>query len=224
MGHNARVNDILLGLLAIIVGALFCMRGYATMRVVIPIWGAFVGFMLGAGAVSGASGDSLLSSVLGWLVGLAVAMLFGALAYLYYEISVVLAMGGIGFMLGSSVVIALGIDWTWVIVLAGIAVGVVLALVAIVGSLPMILLTLLTASAGASAMVGGLMLIFGSLDTTDLDRATVVDRIHDHPAWWILYAVLVVAGIISQLKFTGSVANSLREQWVADGGNEFRSS
>jgi len=39
------VSDIILGLLALAVGALFCFRGYLTMRLVIPVWGAFAGFL-----------------------------------------------------------------------------------------------------------------------------------------------------------------------------------
>ena len=36
------------GLLAIAVGALFCFRGYGALRTVIAIWGGFVGFTVGA--------------------------------------------------------------------------------------------------------------------------------------------------------------------------------
>ena len=46
------MDDILLGLLAVVVGAVFCFRGYFAMRIIIPIWGAFAGFVLGAGIVS----------------------------------------------------------------------------------------------------------------------------------------------------------------------------
>jgi hypothetical protein len=35
------VRHVLLGLLAIAVGTLFSFRGYLTMRLVIPLWGAF---------------------------------------------------------------------------------------------------------------------------------------------------------------------------------------
>lgn len=214
------MTDVLLGLLAVVVGAMFCFRGYLTMRIVIPIWGAFAGFGLGAGAVASITGDGFLSTIAGWLVGVVVAVVFSLLAYLYYEVSVVIAMGAIGFMLGSSVMVALNIDWTWVVVLVGVAVGVVLALAAIVVDVPMIVLTILTATAGASAVVGGLMLLFGSMDTTDLDERNVIDQIQDAPGWWVLYAVLAFMGVLSQMRALASVRGSLREQWVADGGHQ----
>jgi len=46
------MQDVILGTLAILVGLMFCLRGNVAMRLIIPIWGAFVGFALGAGIVS----------------------------------------------------------------------------------------------------------------------------------------------------------------------------
>ena len=43
------MRDVVFGLMAVVVGITFCFRGYLTMRVVIPMWGAFSGFALGAG-------------------------------------------------------------------------------------------------------------------------------------------------------------------------------
>jgi len=64
------VADIGLGVLAIIVGIAFCFRGYVAMRLIIPLWGAFSGFILGAGLVASLAGEGFLSSLLGWLAGL----------------------------------------------------------------------------------------------------------------------------------------------------------
>lgn len=112
--------DALLGFVFVVVGVAFCFRGYLAMRVIIPIWGAFSGFMLGAGLVASLAGEGFLASLLGWLVGLGVAVVFGALAYLYYEISVFIAMSAIGFALGTAAMVALGVRWSWLIVLVGV--------------------------------------------------------------------------------------------------------
>ncbi|MEO6988185.1 MAG: DUF4203 domain-containing protein [Aquihabitans sp.] len=216
------MDEILLGIIAVIGGALFCFRGYLTMRLVIPIWGAFVGFSAGAGAVAAVTGDHLLAGALSWIIGLAVAVLFAGLAYLYYEISVAVAMAGVGFMLGSSLMVALNVRWTWLIILVGVIVALALGIVAIIGDLPMIILTVLTAMAGATAVVGGLMLLVGTVDTEDLGRAEVVGIIHDEPAWWLLYAVIAVFGIVTQTRMMRSMEQNLRDQWAADGGRQFR--
>ncbi|NOX32003.1 MAG: DUF4203 domain-containing protein, partial [Actinobacteria bacterium] len=142
------MNDLVVGIIALVMGAVFCFRGYLAMRIVIPLWGAFAGFMFGAGIVAGDAG--FLATALGWIVGLGVAVVFGLIAYLYYEVSVIIGMLAIGFVLGTSVMVALGITWSWLIITGGVVLGLALASVGIVGNLPMLLLTVLTALAGAS--------------------------------------------------------------------------
>jgi hypothetical protein len=217
------MNDVVLALLAIGIGALFCFRGYLTMRIVIPIWGAFTGFALGAGLVAGATGDGLLANFGAWAAGMGLALVFGLLAYAYYEISIVIGMAAVGFALGSTLMVGLDVEWTWLIVLVGVLVATLLAVVAVVGSLPMLLLTVLSALAGSSAMVGGIMLLTGAFDGDDLTRAGVVDRIDESPAWWLLYFVLAIVGVASQMRTLESMQATLREQWEASGGRELTS-
>lgn len=73
--------DLLLGLIAVGIGGALCFRGYAALRAMIAVWGAFAGFVLGASLVAGATGEGLLASGLAWAVGVAVAVAFGLLAY-----------------------------------------------------------------------------------------------------------------------------------------------
>jgi uncharacterized protein DUF4203 len=220
MGGVATVRDVLLGLLAIAVGSLFCFRGYLTMRLVIPVWGAFSGFLLGAGLVDRWTGNGFLADALSWLVGLAVAVVFGLLAYTYYEVSVVLAMAAVGFVLGASAMVALNVRWSWAVVLVGMLAGIALAVLAVAGRLPMLGLTLLTGLAGAGTIVAGIMLLTGSLAADDLDSTAVVSRIEDSAGWWVLYGVLALVGVVLQLRLLGDVRRSVRAQWAADGGRE----
>lgn len=217
------MNDVVLALLAIAIGALFCFRGYLTMRIVIPIWGAFTGFALGAGLVAGATGDGLLANFGAWAAGVGLALVFGLLAYAYYEVSIIIGMAAVGFALGSTLMVGLNVEWTWLIVLVGIVVATLLAVVAVVGSLPMLLLTILSALAGSSAMVGGAMLLTGAFDGDDLTRSSVVERIDESPAWWLLYFVLAIVGVASQMRTLESMQATLREQWEASGGRELTS-
>ena len=133
-------------------------------------------------------------------------------------------MGGIGFMLGSSLMVALNVTWGWVIVLAGVVAAMALGLLAIVGELPMLLLTLLTAAAGSAAVVGGIMLLVGSIDTTDVAQLGVVGAIDDSPLWWVLYVVILLIGVFTQFQALDGVRGTLREQWDSDGGKYLRPS
>jgi len=205
------VQDIIIGLLAILVGAVFCFRGYLAMRLVIPIWGAFAGFFLGAGLIAATGDDGFLRTGLSWLVGLGVALLFGMIAYLYYEVAVLLAMGSVGFVLGTSAMVALGIDWSWLIILVGVLAGIVLAVVAIIADLPMLLLVVLTALAGASAVVTGAMLLFGAVDSADFTQASITSQLDDDWWWYVSYLVLAVAGLVAQLQAISSIRSSMRD-------------
>jgi hypothetical protein len=216
------MQDIVVGLLAIAVGALFCFRGYLAMRVIIPIWGGFAGFLLGAGLVASVEDAGFLRSAVAWVVGIAVAALFATCAYLYYEISVAIAMAGIGFALGTSVMVALGVTWSWVIVLAGVIAGVALALVAIGGDLPMLALTLLTALAGSTTIVGGAMLLAGAVDTDEFTSVSTTERLDDDWWWYAIYVLLAIAGILAQLSDTSRRRVTVRQSWQDTGGRQLR--
>jgi len=216
------MQDFIVGLLAILVGALVCFYGYMAMRIIIPIWGAFTGFMLGAGLVANVTDDGFLRSVLAWVVGLAVAAVFAAIAYLYYEVSILLAMAAIGFTLGTGLMTALGVSWSWLVVLVGVVVGALLALVAIMADLPTFVLVVLTALAGAATVVFGLMLWFGALESGDFESTSATETINDDWWWYAIYVALAVAGLLFQLRLTARLRASLREQWASSGGRQFR--
>ena len=206
------MNDFVVGLIAILTGAVFCFRGYLAMRVIIPLWGAFAGFMLGGGIMSGS--DGFLGSAIGWIVALALAVVFGLIAYLYYQVAVLIGMMAIGFAIGSSLMVLLGVTWSWLIVLSGVVVAVVLAFIAIVGDLPMALLTVLTGLAGASTIVFGMMLVFGVVDLAELDSARTTEILADDWWWYMLYGAIAVAGMIAQFADVDRRRESLRAAWA----------
>ena len=204
--------SILIGLIAVIVGCLFCFRGVVAMRFVITIWGAFVGFNLGAGLVSAFTGDDYLSTVLGWIVGILVALFFGMLAYLYYVVAVTLAMASIGFLIGTALMAALGVTWSWVLILVGVIVGVLLAVATLKLNLPAILLVVLSALGGSTAIVGGFMLLTTTIDLDDFNRANVTATIGHNWWWYVIYLLLVIAGVIAQARVLGD-NKDLQSQW-----------
>ena len=120
--------DIILGLLAILAGGVMLFAGHFVLRIVLPIWGFFAGFAFGAGLVAEFADERFLGTVLGWVLGLVFALVFALLAYLYYAVAVILALAAFGFAIGSGLVVALGIDWNWVAVLVGVAIGAVLGI------------------------------------------------------------------------------------------------
>jgi len=93
------------------------------------------------------------------------------------------------------------------------------AVLGLVGSGALLLISL-TALAGAATTVAGIMLLTGALTADDLGSQAVIARIEDSARWWVLYALLAVAGVVLQVRFLDDVRRSVRAQWAADGGRE----
>ena len=204
--------DIVIGILAIVVGAIFCFRGFLAMRFVISIWGAFAGLNLGAALVSVISGDSFLVTALGWIVGVLLALAFSVLAYLYYAVAVVFAMASVGFLLGASAMVAAGVTWNWVVVLVGVLIGIALAVLTLAVDLPAVLLVVLSVLGGAVAIVGGVMLLVGTLNTEDFNQAILMESVKAEWWWYAMYVALIIAGVVTQTRLLGQ-ERSLRQQW-----------
>ncbi|MDN5770164.1 MAG: TMEM198/TM7SF3 family protein [Microlunatus sp.] len=212
------MDDIAVGIIAVLIGALLCFRGYAALRLIISLFGAFVGFLLGAGLVAGVTDSGFLQLALSWLVGVVGAVIFGILAYVSYQVAVVLGMAAIGFTIGTSIMAALQVDSGLLTVLVGVAAAVVLAVVAIATDLPAILLIILTVLAGASVVVSGAMVLAGTTSIGRLSSDTVLTGMDNNWWWYALYAVLVIVGLIVQGRYLSRGRRSMRQQWAAPRG------
>jgi hypothetical protein len=208
--------DILLGLLAIIAGGVMLFAGQFVLRFVFPIWGFFAGFAFGAGLWATLADERILGTLLGWVTGLVCALVFAVLAYLYYAVAVILAMAAFGFAIGSGLVVALGIDWSWVAVLVGLAIGAILGLVSVLGNMPMIVLALVSAVAGAVSVVAGLMLLVGSLNSADFTQAAFSDAVSASWGWSLTLLVLAVVGFVAQTRARVNRSRTINEAWYAE--------
>jgi hypothetical protein len=207
--------DILLGLLAILAGGVMLFAGQFALRIVLPIWGFFAGFAFGAGIFAELADERFLGTALGWVSGLVFALIFALLAYFFYAVAVILAMAAFGFAIGSGLVVALGIDWNWVAVLVGVAVGAVIGIVSIVGNMPMVVLAVLSSVAGAVSVVAGLMLLFGILNSEDFTQASFSSAVDASWIWWVVLVVLAVIGIVAQTRQRVLVQRTVNEAWYA---------
>jgi len=208
--------DFILGLLAIIAGGAMLVAGQFVLRLVIPIWGFFAGFAFGAGIVAELADEHFLGTVLGWVLGLVFAVVFAVLAYLYYYVAIVIAMGAAGFAIGSGIVVAIGIDWNWVAVLVGLVVGLLVGLVSVFANVPMIVLVVIGSIAGAVGVTAGVMLLVGSLNTSDFSRGDFTDTVSNSFGWSLLLLVLAVFGILVQARQRALMRRTVHEVWYAE--------
>jgi hypothetical protein len=208
--------DIVVGLFAILAGGLMLFAGQLVLRLILPIWGFFAGFAFGAGIFAELANEHFLGTVLGWVTGFVFALIFAVFAYLYYAVAVVLAMAAFGFAIGAGIVAALGIDWNWVAVLVGLAVGAALGLVSVLGNMPMIVLAVASSIAGAVSVVAGLMLLVGTLNSETLTRSSFADALHGSWVWYATLVVLALLGIVAQTRQRLAMRQSIHESWYAE--------
>lgn len=202
------MSATVVAILGIVVGLLLCLRGYRAARTLLSLWGSFVGLVLGAYLVAEATGTTVWSTPLAWVVGLALALVFGALAYLWYAVGVIIGVGTLGFTAAGGVMRALGSP-QWAVLTVAAAVAVILAVVAIRLDAPAILLVVLTTLVGASLVVVSAMVLTGAVDVTAIDGTAAWVA----TGWWWTVAeiVLIGAGLVSQ---TRGRTPSPRGQWA----------
>ena len=212
--------DVVTAALTVVAGVLLCTRGCAATRLAIPTATAVGTFLLAAGIVHTATGASMLGSVATWSAGLAAAVLAGLAAWLWFEVAVALALTVVGFCATVAVLAAIGAEWSVWVVSISAAAGLLLGLLCVIADLPAVLLTVLTAVAGAALAITGALLLGQSLGVADLTLADTMQRIPDRVVWVTLWAVLAIVGIAAQSRTTPGV--TLRDRFVDAGGRQLR--
>ena len=117
-------------MIALLFGLVVCFAGYRLFLILLPIWGFFFGFGLGAQSIQALFGDAFLATITSWVVGFIVAAVFAMLAYLFYIFAVALISFSLGYAATVGVLTAIGMPlWGLHRLALAVVVGVVLALV-----------------------------------------------------------------------------------------------
>ncbi|WP_028709494.1 DUF4203 domain-containing protein [Propionicicella superfundia] len=208
------MNEITLGAIAVLVGALLAFRGYPTMRLIISLLGGFVGFVAGAAVGQSLTSGDLLSGPAGWVAGVVGAILLGALSYTFYRVAIVLGMGAMGFTLATSAMALLGVTQSWAVFAAGAGAGLLLVVLALATDLPAVLIVVLTALTGADIVVRGVRLVAGDLTTGQILTGTGELTTGSPLLWWGVGAAVAVLGVAAQSRYVArGRRRSARSQW-----------
>jgi hypothetical protein len=188
------VDNILIGLVAIAIGAVVGAYGARGFFLLLPLWGFLAGFSVGAQAIAYLFGEALLATVTGWIAGLVVGVAFALLAGLWWWAAIVILAGLVGFKVGSGLLVAIGLEPGLLPFGAGIALGVLFAVAAILLDAPTLLVAAFTAFGGAAYAVAGAYLMLRQISIDEL-RDGPVGALADHPvgivAWLGIGAILL---------------------------------
>lgn len=204
------MKDVLFALIASGLGLALCFFGYRLARVLIPLWGFFVGFSIGAAGTSDAFNNAFLGTTMGIVVGLFVGLLFALLAYFFYSLAVVLFMASLGYWIGTSIVLFFGLDKGFLSATIGIVVGAILGIIALFTNMPKLFLIVGTSIAGSVAVFGGVLVLFNKIQLDAFSYAAASEAIS---ASWLLSLpalALMIVAIIFQLRTN---PNYTLEEW-----------
>jgi len=189
-------------LIALLLGAVICFGGYRLFLFLLPIWGFFFGFFLGAQTMHALFGVQFVATVTSWVVGFVVGAVFALLAYLFYAIAVAILAGSIGYALGAGFMHLIGFDLGLLVWLVGMAVGVVVIIGTFYFNLQKYVIIAATAIGGAGVIVGTLMFGVIGVAVAKFFENPIRLALQNSPLWTIVFLILAVAGIALQITHT----------------------
>ncbi len=191
--------DIVVGVLMVLAGLALVLAGLRVFSILLPILGFMAGISLGLAIMYWAFDEGILSTAAGIIVGVIIGIVFALLSYLFWYVAVVLGGGLIGASLGAGLMNLFNVNTNWVITVAAIIGGILMALLVIVLALPIYWVVVITAFNGAAWVIGGILLMFDKIERSELGYGVVWAAI-DESNWWLLaWAAVAVVGIGAQL-------------------------
>ena len=189
-----------MSMIALLVGLIIAFNGYRLFLVLLPIWGFFFGFGLGAQTIQALFGGGFLATTTSWVVGFVVALVFAVLSYLFYMVAVALFAGSVGYALGVGLMGLIGFQMGFVAWIVGIILAVIVAGVVILFNIQKWVIILLTALGGAGVIIATFLMVFGVVSPSDLG-SDAVRAAMGNSFWWLLgFIVLAVLGFLAQFR------------------------
>jgi hypothetical protein len=196
------IATLLLAFIAAAIGAGFCFVGYRLFLVMLPIWGFFAGFWIGAQATSLLLGTGFLATTTGLVVGFVIGIMGAVLAYLFYMVGVLIIAAAFGGAVGSGLMAALGFDPGFLNAIVTIVSAIVAAGLTLLLNLQKYVIIVFTAIVGAGLVVLSGMLVFGQVTLTELQAgANFLEPIFQGSWFWgLVWLALVAAGVVIQIR------------------------
>lgn len=195
----------------VLIGLALCFRGYAWMRWVFALAGGVIGWQLGGLLIRQVQIAPEWDRWLDWGAAILGALVVASVAYAFYVMGVLVAVGGFGYNVGIATAPSLGLVGWQVTAVAGVL-AVALVVLALVTQLPKLVMVVLTAIVGAGAIVSGTLSLIGNLDLTGLHWWNAGTVVSQGLPWNLLLLALTVAGVAVQLR--GRTANTLHAAYA----------
>ncbi len=204
-----------IGLIALFVGLAVCFNGYRWFLILLPIWGFFFGFGLGAQTLQAVFGVGFVATVTSWVLGFLVGLVFAVLSYLFYFVGVALFAGSFGYALGVGLMGAIGIEFGLLVWLVGIVLAIIVAAVTILFNIQKWVIIFITSFGGAAVIAGTIGLLFsGANSPAAVSENPFRTVVQSSPLLILLFLVLGVLGFIAQWRVNQTwVIEAPEDRW-----------
>ncbi len=188
------IEGILIGLLAIGIGAAWASYGLKAFTILLPIWAFFAGLLIGASLTVELLGDGFFATVTSWVIALVTGVAFALLSYFIYYAAIVILGATAGYALGAGLLASFGMDG-FLSVVVGIIAGVALAIAVLILAVPAVLVVVVSAFSGAAAVVNGALILLGQVKLDDVDAGLMEGLLKYGVVAVVAWLVLAAAGI-----------------------------
>lgn len=196
------LEGIVVGLLAMGIGAVWATYGLKAFTILLPIWAFFAGLLAGASLVTSILGDGFLATVTSWVVAVGLGLILAVLSYFVYYAAIVILGATIGYALGAGLLAAIGLDG-FLSTVVGLIGGVILAIAVLVLAVPAYLVIVLTAFSGAAGVVNGALILLGFIKLDDVDQGLMEGLLKYGVVALVAWVAVAAAGVWYQMRDIG---------------------
>ncbi|MCJ7444252.1 MAG: DUF4203 domain-containing protein [Methanotrichaceae archaeon] len=194
------LETLFVAALLLIFGIALSLQGYKWFKILLPILAFAVGFTAGSNAVSNVYGVSIFSSLVIAVAGLILGLLLAVIVYLSFNLAIILLGALFGYTIGSAIASFLGFETGLIQIVAGLILAIIAVIIVVRLNLPKYLVIALTSLIGTEAILGGLLLLTGSISVNDLKLGSWESILSQFHILAIVWLILAAGAALIQLR------------------------
>src|SRR5215203_1422686 len=203
------IEGILVGLLAIVIGAAWAFYGLKLFTILLPIWAFFFGLITGAQWAQDVFGQGFFSSVLSWGIALIFGLVLAAISYFWYYAAIVILAGAAGYALGIGFFEFFGFGTGVIAIVVGLIVGALFAIGTYLLGVPVLLVMVFSAFSGVAAIVNGVLILFGQIKLETVDVGIFGSLLHQGLIGTVGFILIGAAALLYQMRDVGQSITSI---------------
>jgi len=197
------LEGIIVGLLAIGIGAAWATYGLKLFTILLPLWAFFFGLVAGAQWGQDVFGQGFFATTLSWGIGFVFGLVLAAISFFWYYAAIVLLAGAVGYSLGIGIFEVLGLGTGVIAVIVGLILGAIFAVGTFMLGVPVLLVMVFSAFSGAAAVVNGVLILTGVIKLDTLNQGIFGSLLHQGFVGTIAWLVIGVVALGYQMRDVG---------------------